>query len=293
MLAGAGSILCLMTIPFGVINSLWHVVARRPHPRRGLYHLINLAMAVFFYGLATYGAGTEIADATPLVLARLWLPIFYYWWAYGWAGTTLHVMYPPEFSFDRPLIAAETRWFGNPSAWMAVGKPRWLNEINNFFYWSYYLYTPVLAVALWTAGDWQRFEAMALAVNTGYMICYGLYPAYPLWGPRWALFSEGMLPKSEQILDGYLFTGIMNKIMWSGTPHKGGAMPSAHSAVCIIFMIWCQRVWGTEGMLVGGAIGIAMFISTVYGRYHYFIDVLVGTAIGLVALFVADALVLG
>ena len=64
-------------------------------------------------------------------------------------------------------------------------------------------------------------------------------------------------------------------------------------AVCIIFMIWCQRVWGTEGMLVGGAIGIAMFISTVYGRYHYFIDVIIGTAIGLAALFFADALVLG
>lgn len=291
-LAGPGSLLCLMTIPFGVINSFWHAIAKRRHPRRGLYHLINLGMAAFFFLLAIWGAGTPAANSTPLILARLWLPIFYYWWAYTWAGKTLHVLYDPEFSFDRPIIALEQRWFGNPSAWMALDKPAWLNEINNFFYWSYYLYAPTLAVALWSRQDWQNFEAMAMAVNVGYMISYGLYPLYPLWGPRWALFSEGLLPKSAQILDGYLFTAFMNRIMWSDTPHKGGAMPSAHSSTCVVFMIWCARVWGTEGMLIGGGIGLAMFVSTVYGRYHYVIDVFVGVAIGLLSVWLADLLVL-
>ena len=36
-----------------------------------------------------------------------------------------------------------------------------------------------------------------------------------------------------------------------------------------------------------------MFISTVYGRYHYVIDVIVGTVIGLVSIYLADLIVLG
>jgi len=84
---------------------------------------------------------------------------------------------------------------------------------------------------------------------------------------------------------------LMNRIMWSDTPHKGGAMPSAHSATCVIFIIWCARIWGPQGALIGGLVGLMMFISTVYGRYHYVIDVIVGTIIGLLAVGLADWLV--
>lgn len=293
MVFQAGTVLCLLTIPFGVVNSIYHLVARRPHPMRMRFHFINLALAALFWVLAGAGAGSAMGESWPLLAARLWLPIVYYWWAYAWAGPTLHLFYPQDFSFDRPLIAAEQRLFGNPSLWMARGKPAWLNEVMNFFYWSYYLYAPVLAIALWVAGDYQRFEAMTGAVCIGYAICYLTYPWYPLWGPRWALESEGLLPKSEQILDGYLFTGFMNRIMWSATPHKGGAMPSAHSATCVTFMVWCWRVWGMEGAIIGGFIGAMMFISTAYGRYHYVIDVIVGSAIGFLSIWLADVLILG
>lgn len=286
-----GSFLCLMTIPFGVVNSFWHLIARHPHPRRYWFHLVNLVLAAFFVWLARSGSSWGASGA--LLFLRLWLPIVYYWWAYAWAGTTLHLFHERGFSFDRALITAEQRWFGNPSLWMARGKPRWLNELMNFSYWSYYLYTPVVGVALYAAGQNRRFEAMAMAVSLGYAVCYSIYPWYPLWGPRWALVSEDLLPAREQILDGYVFTAVMNRIMWSDTPHKGGAMPSAHSATCVIFMLWCWRIWGTEGAVVGGLVGAMMLVSTVYGRYHYAIDVIVGSAIGLLAVWGADLLVAG
>ena len=287
-----GSILCLFTLPFVGVNSLYHLTARRPHPQRARYHLINLVLGIFFYLLATVGADQSWGSHPAMTFLRLWLPLIFYWWAYVWAGKTLHLYSPPSFSYDRPLIAAEQRLFGNPSLWLARGRPPWLNEINNFYYWSYYLYTPALGVALHSAGDLIRFEAMALAVCLGYAICYLTYPFTPLWGPRWALVKEGLLPKSEQVLSGYGFTNFMNRIMWSDTAHKGGAMPSAHSSTCIIFMIWCWRVWGTPGAVIGLAIGVPMYIGTVYGRYHYVIDTLVGTLIGLLAIYLADLLML-
>lgn len=293
MLAGDGSLLCLATIVFGAINSGWHLVARYPHPRRWQIHTTNVAAALLFAALATVGAGTPLADSPPLLAARLLLPIIYFWIAYAWAGTTLHVLYPPDFSFDRPIIAVEQRWFGNPSLWMARGRPAWLHELMGFFYWSYFFYIPALGIGLAMSSDWQRFEAMAMATSLAFLISYGSYPLWPLWGPRWALVSEGLLPQSEQVIDGYAIQRFMNRIIWSDTAHKGGAMPSAHSAICIVFFIWCVRIWGLPGALVGGVIAVGMFVSTVYGRYHYVVDVIVGVVFGLAALGIADALVLG
>ncbi len=283
-----GTLLCLFTVPFALLSSLHHELARYKQPHRWRLHLVNLASSFLFVGLGFLGHNSDLGGAAPLVFLRLWLPIVYYWWAYTWAGRTLHLLYPPEFSFDRPLIAAETRLFGNPSLCLARDRPTWLNELMAFFYWSYYLFIPSLGLTLYFASDYQRFEVMAMAFNLGYAISYSSYPYWPLWGPRWALVSEGLLPDEEKILPGYVFSSFMNRIMWGETAHKGGAMPSAHSTACVIFMVWAVRLWGMPGVWIGGIIGGGMFVSTVYGRYHYVIDVIVGVAIGFVTLWLAD-----
>ncbi|NKB87229.1 MAG: phosphatase PAP2 family protein [Acidobacteria bacterium] len=287
-----GSLLCLATIPFGIGNSLHHTIAKYPSPERWRAHRFNAIGAIGFTTLAFIGAGSEWGSSVPMTLVRLIAPIIYYWYAYALAGPTLHIFHPPEFSYDRPLIRAEQRFFGNPSLWLARGRSKALHEFMQFFYWTYFFYIPALGFGLYLQGDLARFEAMAMATSLGYAICYSIYPWYPLWGPRWALVDEGLLPDDEKILPGYFFANFMNRIIWSDTAHKGGAMPSAHSSTCVIFMIWCARVWGTEGIVVGGFIGTFMYISTVYGRYHYIIDVLVGTVIGFLAVYLADLIVL-
>ncbi len=285
-----GTLLCLLTIPFAAVNSLHHLLARRPAANRGRIHIVNLMVAIGFFGLATAGQGDAPGSAV-LLFARLWFPILYFWWAYTWAGHTLHLFHAPEFSYDRPLIDIEQRWLGNPSVWLARGRPPWMTELMNISYWLYLLYTPVLGIALYAAGDYRRFEAMALAVCLGYAISYSAYPWVPLWGPRWALVSEGLLPETERRLTGYLISDWTNRVMWSSTAHKGGAMPSAHSSTCVVFMVWCWRVWGETGAIVGIVIGGLMFVSTVYGRYHYVVDLLAGVTVGLVSLALADLLV--
>lgn len=289
----AGSLLCLATIPFGVINTIYHLTARNPSPQRGRAYLFNLVMAFVFGTLAFAGAGTAWGASTGMTLVRLIAPIIYYWYAYAFVGPTLHLYYPAEFSYDVPLIRAEQRFFGNPSLWLARNRPLALHEFMQFFYWTYFAYIPALGIGLYLQNDLLRFEAMAMATSLGYAICYSIYPWFPLWGPRWALVEVGLLPDEEKVLSGYFFANFMNRIIWSDTAHKGGAMPSAHSSTCIIFMIWCVRVWGPTGAVVGGFIGFFMFISTVYGRYHYVIDLLVGTAIGVLAVVLADLIVLG
>jgi len=287
-----GSLLCLLTLPFGVVNSLYHMTAKYPSPQRTRAHVFNLAAAILFVGLAFAGAGTVWGEGEAMTLARLILPIVYYWYAYAHAGATLHLFHPSAFSYDKPLIRAEQKLFGNPSLWLARNRPRALHELMQFFYWSYFFFIPALSLGLYLQSDFQRFEAMALATSLAYAISYLIYPWIPLWGPRWALVEEGLLPDREKILPGYFFAGFMNRIIWGDTAHKGGAMPSAHSAICIIFMIWCARVWGPTGAVAGGAVGTFMLIATVYCRYHYVVDVIVGLTIGAAAVLLADLMIL-
>ncbi len=288
-----GSLLCLSVAPFGMINSLYHLTARYPSPDRWGAHTYNLITGASFAALAFVGSGTDWGDHQALVLLRLIAAIIFYWAAYAATGPTLHLYYPPEFSYDAPLIRVEQRFFGNPSLWMARDRPKALHEFMQFFYWTYFGYIPALGIGLYLQNDLQQFEAMAMATSLGYVFCYSIYPWFPLWGPRWALVDAGLLRDDEKILPGYFFANFMNRIIWANAAHKGGAMPSAHSSTCVIFMIWCVRVWGLEGAIVGGFIGSFMFISTVYGRYHYVIDLLVGTAIGIASVYLADLIVLG
>lgn len=288
--ASPGTLLCWMVLPYLVAHAVYVITARRPVEGRALVLAADLVLAAGFAGLASLGNGEPWRDGPGLLLARLWLPIIFFWWSYVWSGKVLHVYHPPEFNYDRPVLAIESR-FGQPSLWLARDRPRWLNEAMNFFYFSYYFYTPVLVVVLYGAGRLQEFEALALAVNLGYAVCYSAYPFTPVWGPRWALVDEGMLPRGERILEGYAITRFMNSIMWGDIPHKGGAMPSAHSSTAFIFLVWCGRIWGGPGWVAGVAIAGTMFVSTVYGRYHYVVDVLVGIVIGVVCLGVADFLV--
>ena len=291
-----GAVLCLSTIPFLLVHSLHQLLARHRSAGSLRLHLVNAVLSATFLVLALTGD-----DETPvLVLLRLWSPIVFYWWAYLWAGHNLHTIHPPGRTYDRAIIALEGRLLSQPSAWLASRQPAWLNELMHIFYFSYYFYTPLLALVLQAGGRLQQFEAMALAVNIGYALCYSIYPWTPVWGPRWALVDEDLLKERDRILDGFAITRFMNALAYSKVPHKGGAMPSAHSSTAIVFAVWCWRiwggsgdVWGTAGGLLGVAIATGMLISTVYCRHHYVLDAVVGSALGAAALLLADALITG
>ena len=114
----------------------------------------------------------------------------------------------------------------------------------HFFYATYYAYTPILAIYLYDQRRFLEFEAVSFAVLFGYLVSYSFFAITPVLGPRWSLVNEGLLSSSEQRLDGYWITGFMNRLMYQGLAHKGGAMPSSHSSTAFIFLVWGWRIWG-------------------------------------------------
>ena len=134
----------------------------------------------------------------------------------------MNSIHPPEYSLDERILRLEDKILGQPSLWWARGKRPWLTELMHSFYFSYYLYTPILGVFLYLAGRFREFESMVFAVLSAYAISYLFFAVTPTLGPRWALVESGFLDESEQRLDGYAFTRLINYIMYRGPALKGG-----------------------------------------------------------------------
>jgi hypothetical protein len=217
----------------------------------------------------------------------LWSPIVFFWSAYLWAGHTLTAFHKTGFTYDRMIIRLEERWFGQPSLWWARNRPRWLTELMQFFYFTYFFYTLSLGLYLHIQNRIQEFQTLSFAVLFGYLVSYTFFAITPAEGPRWALVSQGLLPASEQRQRGYWLTSFVEKIMYS-VAHKAGAMPSAHSSTAVVFFVWCWRIWGPEVGILALFVAIGMWLGAVYGRYHYTIDIVVGAVLGAISLILAD-----
>jgi len=229
-----------------------------------------------------------------VTILLLWSPIIFFWWAYVWSKHTLNAFYAPGRTFDGFIIKWEGRILGQPSLWLSQKGNRLITEILHICYSSYYFYTLSLGIFLHKTGRLEEFESMSFAVMFGYLVSYTFFAITPVHGPRWSLFERGLLTNpSEQHQRGYLVTDLINRIMFGGPAHKGGAMPSSHSSTGLIFIVWACRVWDAEVAIPAVVLVLGMWLGSIYGRYHFVADIIVGSIIGLISILLADYLILG
>ncbi len=167
----------------------------------------------------------------------------------------------------------------HPSVWMEQFATRWLTEIMNVAYHSYYWLIPVLGFSLYLKGDLKPFRRMVFSVSTAFFVSYFGFMLFPVEGPRYALAHLYRGP-----LVGYAVTSTQNLIMKYGSMH-GGCMPSSHVAVALVVLMlaWVYR---KRMALFMTPFVLGLFAATVYNRYHYVSDVVAGLAVGLAAFFI-------
>lgn len=249
---------------------------------------LNLALGLYFALLIVWGLSLPgWAGWSKFFL--LWSPVIFFWWAYLWSKYTLTGVHPAGFHFDSVLIQFESR-LGQPSLTWARKGNRLVSEILHVFYFSYYLYTPVIAIYLDITNRIHDFALLSFAVTFGYLVSYITFALVPVYGPRWSLVDAGLLPTSEQRAQGYWITRFINKLMFGGPALKGGAMPSSHSSTAVVFWYWCWVIWGIPGGILGGIIAGGMGVGAVYGRYHFVTDVMVGALVGGLGILLAEIL---
>ncbi|MBP7461042.1 MAG: phosphatase PAP2 family protein [Candidatus Delongbacteria bacterium] len=181
-------------------------------------------------------------------------------------------------SLDSVLARLDETIFGFPiSLNLAIGSPLWLNEWFHLCYFAYYFLiigSPFLYLLR------NRKDVLIRFMNSltgAFYFSYLLFILLPAEGPRNYYFSDGMTR-----LDGYFFTVLAQNLVYSGGL-KGGALPSTHcliAVICWYYMYQFNRKLG-YGLLIPV---ISLIIGTVWCRFHFAVDSILGILIAVVCL---------
>lgn len=197
---------------------------------------------------------------------------------------TLNQLLFPGY-FDPAVQAWEEALFGvqlsvKASDWIPN---RWFSEVLHLGYVSYYLVVPAALISAWRAAGKEGLERVAFTTAFGFFLCYLCFAVFPVAGPRYD-FAKITGPPS----DGVIF-GIVHSILESGSS-KGTAFPSSHvAATC--------SAWLSAGAInrrtfwILAPFAVSLTLGTVYGRFHYGIDMAAGLVWALTAFFAAPPLI--
>ena len=207
---------------------------------------------------------------------RLLYPVLMVGVFYRLTGGTMHLLF--DGFLDQQLIAFERAVFGGSPTLLLDRSPLnvWITEILSACYFSYYLFLPGFFLPVFFLQRDDIIERAMLGVLLTYFLSYLLFWLYPVEGPRW-VFAE----QYTQRVTGPVFRPMVEWVIANGAV-RGGAMPSSHTGVALIVTLYTWRYFGRAAWpLVPVVIGLAL--GTVWGRYHYISDVVVGSALALIA----------
>ena len=254
--------------------SIWVTLFHRGIESWWIYVLSHSVAAVLTIAWIRYASASE----RPAVgFLRHWyilfcLPIFYEQIDLFILG--LHGRY-----LDHVIVGFEKSLLGfHPSVWMESISSPVLTEVMKISYHSYYWMGPILGISLYLDKDKIPFRRTLFSIMLAFFISYLGFILFPVIGPRYVLSDLYNGP-----LDGYVVTALQDWIMEKGDIY-GGCMPSSHVAVALVVLMlaWTYRkrlAWFFTPLV------ILLCISTVYNRYHYVSDVVMGLVVGLVAFF--------
>jgi len=208
---------------------------------------------------------------------RHWYPVFLFTFLYEETRYLIHLLFPNFF--DLWINNLELAIFGNyPTVWLENFSFPILNEYFLMAYFSYYFLLPVSGIALYFGGKIREFDSMVFASAVAFYISYLGFIFFPVEGPRYALAALHQVQ-----IKGFVFVPLAQWIVKVGGLH-GGCMPSSHVAIAWVVFVFTYQ-YKRRLFYVMGPLIICLFIGTVWGRFHYILDVLAGIMVGILSLY--------
>jgi membrane-associated phospholipid phosphatase len=156
-------------------------------------------------------------------------------------------------------------------------------EVMTFFYLNFFWIAPSTSLLLLLKGRWREFRTATLGVIACFYLGYVLYVLFPAAPPRLVLGYE-----FKRNLQGYpsLMSNLSAGAFALLPLDSRAAFPSLHAAVSLVTLLYAWRfVRGWFWALLPFCVGL--WVSTIYLRHHYVVDLLVGFALAPVAMAVA------
>ncbi|MBD3257333.1 hypothetical protein GF377_02780 [candidate division GN15 bacterium] len=180
--------------------------------------------------------------------------------------------------YDWQLVAFERAVFGvHPTLYIDSNLLNvWLNEPFMFGYFMYYPMIPAFLLPLFIRRERLVIKQFLTTACIVFFASYLLFSLYPTEGPRWHFAAEYL-----HTVDGPVFRPMVNFVIEEGAV-RGGAMPSSHTAIAVVIMLFLfryHRVWGW----ISAPVVVLLAIGTFWGRFHYVSDTIAGIVMAVLA----------
>jgi membrane-associated phospholipid phosphatase len=256
------------------------------HPGRllGVQALVGGVILILCRIEALVAARTEWRGDTFVVkfwhFWRHWYPHLFFLFCFEELGKLVHLV-SPNWQ-DAKLIAADYWLTGaHPTLWLEQFVTPARNEFMQFAYLTYFTYLLVLGGSLYYRRDWRGYWAVMTYSAVGYAIGYVIAILFPIESPWFSMAGAW-----RGALQGGAITRTINFIEHFGRV-RGAAFPSEHVAgsVAALWGAWRHRR-GLFWMMT--PLVLCMCVSTVWGRYHYVVDVFAGMLTGTLGYVIGD-----
>ncbi len=242
----------------------------------GLNLGICLAVVLIVHALNNRKAGWTF-------FIRHWYPLIFFILLYEETRYLIHLIFPQ--SFDPLINQLELAVFGvYPNVWMQKFICFGLNEYMMFSYCFYYFLLAVLGLGLYLGGKIREFDDLLFTSAVAYYISYMGFVLFPVEGPRFALTLQ-----QQVAINGGFFTSLAHNLI-DKAGIQGAAMPSSHVAVALVVLVYARRHHRILYFVLSPLIA-SLFISTVYGHFHYVSDVIAGILVGMGSIILSDVLI--
>jgi membrane-associated phospholipid phosphatase len=219
---------------------------------------------------------TVVRDFAPFLLAL-------------WFYETLHDLTPliRHDVVDARLIAVDRALFGvDVSVWMERFATPLVTRVMVFCYLSYFFAPAILAALIYWTGRRQLFRDFLVSLCVTTVIGYTGYLLVPAVGPyvyQAALF-HGRLPGG-----GLDSTESLISVVDALKGYARDCFPSLHTAHTTVVLVFARRFHRTAflGYL---PIALGLYVSTLYLRMHYAVDVAAGFATAALAVWAGPRL---
>lgn len=181
---------------------------------------------------------------------------------------------------DPALIAVDRRLLHVDAAvWMGQFGSPWLTRVMVFCYLSYFFAPAILASLIYWADRRQLFRDFLVSLCVTTLLGYSGYLLVPAVGPY--IFQADLFP--QRLPGGGLdsqsaFISFVDAL-------KGSArdcFPSLHTAHTTVVLAFAWR-WSRVAFALYLPIALGLYVSTIYLRMHYAVDVAAGFAVAAIA----------
>ena len=209
-------------------------------------------------------------------------PILFVVFIYESLGNLIQYLQP---DVDPWLIQIDFFMFGvHPTLWMEQWIVPWFTDILSLAYLSYYFIPVVFIVVFYLKGRMVELERSIFILAFGYYISFIGYILFPAIGPRYAMAHLYSIP-----LEGSFITDFVRDTLNALEHNKRDVMPSGHTQIVLMVLFLAYR---HEKVLFYIFLPIicGLILSTVYLRYHYVVDLMVGVALAIGCVIIGPTL---